>query len=101
MKRFTDINQVPEDQRELYLRVEALTQKLVELVNGVGEKPEVALNALLNTYINAGISYGRLMECANSMLSVGGQIVLRDLQQQAAAGLDPMAQSPAVPPTRH
>jgi hypothetical protein len=96
MQRFTDINQVPEDQRETFLKVAALTQKLVDVANASGEAPKVVLTALLNTYINAGVSLGRLGECANAMLSVGGQIVLADAQAQMCT-----EQMPDAATTRH
>lgn len=101
MKKFTDITQVPEDQREMFLKVEALTLKLVDLVNNCGEKPEIVLTALLNTYINGGISFGRLGECARAMLSTGGQIVLAEATKSMASGFAQPGTDQAPPVTRH
>lgn len=79
---------VPEPLRAHAKKVQALAVKVAEMINGLGEQDtSVLLDVLLNVYVNAGISYGREVECASRMVQIGGQILLADAIQQQAGGI--------------
>lgn len=96
MKNFTSPDAAPEHLREYARKVHDLAVSLAGMLQSTGETdPALLLDVVLNLYINAGISWGRELECANRMVQIGGQILLRDaLLQQAASGADPA--TPAV-----
>lgn len=88
---------VPEPLRAHARKVHALALKFAEMINASGETDtSVVLDVLLNVYVNAGISYGRQLECASRMVQIGGQMLLEDALQQQAGGMA----APAGP-TRH
>jgi hypothetical protein len=99
MKNFTSAEAAPEHLREYARKVERLAQTVIDTVIDSGEcNVSVILDVLLTVYVNTGTCFGRELECANRMVQIGGQMLLRDaLVQQAAAG---ESDAPAAPVVR-